>query len=265
MFGRKAYQNGVYRPTKENYPLMDALAVAIAVDRHQGFVKSGEGYVDHETNATVKCNRTMVLNMLRLMHDAKGGNQEYAVDILDDDHKAAKEIYEHFDQIVVMEKLSDNLVKIGSDGRPNDFNQSLGSIFDKQTVDINKELAIIASLPNSRRISDQRDAMRSFRQANASNGFIGEVKKRVKVTGEIKDVKFITQHHVYLITLFTDESKIATFFMPKRLYSSNPIYAGETIIFVGTVRNQDRNRFTDCQETMFERVKVVDYVESAAG
>jgi hypothetical protein len=252
---------GVYRPTVENFSLMEVLAVANAVDARQGFVKSGEKYHDVENDTYVKSNLETVLGTLRTMADKEYDYTGQVIEPTENDREAAREIYTHFDQIILMDKLSDNLIKTGHDGRSNDFNLVLADIFDKATVDVNKEMAMVVSLPNSRRISDRRDVMRSFHQANQTNGYIGKLANRSKITGEVKDVKFIAAHNLYLVTLFTSDNQIAKYFMKQKLQSNYQIKCGETITVLGTVKDQSVNKYTDCQETMLKRVKVVGHPE----
>ena len=248
-----------YKQTKENYPLLDSLAVAVAVDRVQGFIKSGNGYYVQETQESVSDNRTTALNVLRKM----AGNEAQTVGMkLDkfmptaEDRAKAQEIFKHFDEILVMDKLCDDLVKQGKDGRVNDFNLQMSLMFDKGSADVNKELAMLVSLPNSRRISSKRIEMENFYRDNKENGYIGELRKRVKITGRVMDVKFIPKHSIHLATVFTTDGKLAKFFLNDKQTSIAERIVDTDITFVGTVKKQDVNDFTGCQETMFNRIKM---------
>lgn len=251
---------GQYSPTKETFPLINALSVAVAVDRNQGFLKANQGYYDSENECRVDDNRTSALRTLRATlrgdtHSADGKEIKITV-VTDADRLKAKEIYDHFDQSLLMEKLGDNLVKIGSNGRRNDFNESLSKMFDKDKVDVNKELAMLVSLPNSFRISLTRDRMNEFNKTHRENGYIGAMKDRIKIAGHVIDVKPIPHHAIHLATVETTDGQVAKFFMNDKLSDLAKSINGTDIVFVGTVKKQEVNPYTECQETVFNRVKI---------
>lgn len=253
-------QHGTYRQTRERFPLMMALAVSVAVDRAQGFVKAGNGSYDPETQVRLDDNRSLVLRSLRVIAGGEvptddSGNALPVATPTDADVKAAEEILVHFNEILVFDKLTDDLVKVGRDGRTNDFNAVLAAIFGNEEVDTNKELAMIVSLPNSRRTSDKRQEMANFNSTYANAGYIGAMKERMTVTGKVKDVKHIPRHQLDLVTVLTTEGQIAKFFMNTKLRTVAGDITGTDLTFVGTVKKQDVNDFTNCQETMFNRVK----------
>jgi len=251
---------GTYRPTTEKYPLLEALAVAVAVDRAQGFIKSQNGFFDNESGKSVNDNRTAALQTLRVLNGKlesvdKEGNELEVFRPTEDDRKDAGEIYDFFDQKLLMAKMADELVKFGKDGSVNRFDEDMARIFGLGTVDINRDLAMIVSLPNSRRIAENRDAMDKFYASHRHNGYIGEIRQRLKITGKVMDVKFIPRHSIHLATLVTDEGRIAKFFMNDKLSDIAKKINGEEITFIGTVKKQEVNEHTKCQETMFNRVK----------
>jgi hypothetical protein len=133
IFGKPS-MGGTYRPTKETYPLMEAMAVAVAVDRAQGFVKSQQGYYDKEREVMVNDNRTAALQTLRILEGKAEAVDRDGVEVLvfvptQEDYAAAHEIFLHFDQKLLMEKMSDGLVKVGRDGQVNRYNEDLARIF----------------------------------------------------------------------------------------------------------------------------------------
>lgn len=257
MFNRR----GTYSPTREQYPLMDSLAVAVAVDRAQGFVKSKQGFMDPDQDIRIDDNRVTALRTLRQMNGTPAGDDHdgkpLAVYIpTKEDRAAAQDIFSHFDEILLMDKLGDNLVKVGKDGRRNDFNESLSTMFGKPEIDVAKELAMLVSLPNSRRTSDKRQAMQEFYDTHRENGYIGAMKDRLKVTGHVLDVKPIPKHSIHLATVVTTDNQIAKFFMNDKLSDVAQSITGTDITFVGTVKKHEINSFTNCQETMFNRIKL---------
>lgn len=257
LFSRRT---GTYRPTAERYPVLEALAVAVAVDREQGFVKSGQGYYDPETEKHVIDNRTLALRTLRSMNGRpdvdSDGVPMHGVEVTDADRENAEEIFNYFDQICLMDKMADTLVKQGKNGQVNDYNLILSQMFDRGEADVNKELAMISSLPNSRRMAEKRDQMDRFYQEHQNCGYIGDVKQRIKITGEVKDVKYLPKHNIHLAVMLTDAGKIAKFFMNDKLSTVAKTITGQTITLVGTVKKQEVNPHTGCQETMFNRVKI---------
>jgi len=250
-----------YRPTKEKYPLMEALAVAVAIDREQGFIKSNQGYYDQDTDQRVDDNRTVALRTLRVRHGAKpqtngDGVELYRVETTSEDEQKAQEIFSYFDQVLLMDKMADNLVKQGRDGLINDYNLQLSRMFDKGEIDVNKELAMIVSLPNSRRMADKRDQMDEFHASHKANGYVGDLRQRIKVVARVMDVKFLPRHHIHLATVVTEDEKLIKFFMNEKLGDMARTINGKTIEITGTVKKQEVNDFTGCQETVINRVKI---------
>lgn len=261
MMGTKFGVHGTYRPTRETFPVLDALAVAVAVDRSQGFIKSQQGYYDPDTDTRVDDNRVVVLRTLRAqagkdVEKDSQGRQLYTILPTAEDHASAQEIFEYFDQVLLMDKMADALVKQSTDGRVNDFNLLMSQMFDKGEVDVNKELAMLVSLPNSRRIAVKREEMETFYDTHKMNGYIGDVKQRLKITGKVMDVKFIPRHAIHLATVVTAEGKLAKFFMNDKMSDLAKSIRGKDITLVGTVKKQEMNTFTGCQETVFNRIKL---------
>jgi hypothetical protein len=215
----------------ENYPVMDVLAVAVAVDRAQGFVRCGK---KNDDEGVVQDNRQAALTTLRSMN----GSGDYSAD----------KVF-----VLTMDSLTGNLIKLRAGGHVDDFNQTLNDILIVGTADIGKDLAMIVSLPNSYRISHKRSTMADFWHANKENGYISAVKQRMEVTGNVMDAKTIPRHNITLVTVFTDDKKIAKFFLNDE--SQLPSRTGH-VTFTGTVKKHDVNPHTGCQETMFNRVKV---------
>jgi hypothetical protein len=245
--------NGMYTPTRETYPLMDALAMAVAVDRMQGFIKANQGFTDPDTQIRVHDNRTVALNNLR--RDRVGAEKQDVVQVTETDQATAKEIFDYFDQVLLLDKLSDNLVKSGKDGSVNDYNQNLAAIFDRGVVDTNKELSMIVSLPNSRRVAATRETMDEFYRARRFNGYVGEVGTRIKIKGRVMDVKFLPKFGIHLVAMVTSSDQIVKFFLNDKLAGLAKTILNTDVTVTGTVKKQDVNNQTECQETVINRVK----------
>jgi hypothetical protein len=252
-----------YTRTVENFPLKDAMAVAVAVDRMQSFVKAGNESYDLETDTHTLSNRMIALDTLRQMASVSaeplklvGGVPAQICLPTEDDYADAGPIFTYFDEQVVMSKLGAGLdFQAGINGAPNTFNFNLSAIFTSGAVDTNKELGMIASLPHSRRIAEKRVMMVDFNSANRANGYISEMKRRLDITGKVMDIKLIPHQKLNLVTVFTSENKIAKFFMSEARGNLNSL-DGEEIKFLGTVKAQTVNGHTGCQETMFNRVVI---------
>jgi len=262
MFHNSRYRAGTYRATFEKYELREALAVAVAVDRAQGFVKSGMSGYDSETETHIYDNRTRSLEVLRRRANketAENASTIPGVDVTDADFEQGQKIFKHFDEVLVMDKLSDDLVKVSKDGAVNDYNANLSRIFDADVVDVNKDLAMIVSLPNSFRTAAKRQEMTDFWDANRENGYVGHEPvngakgERLDLRGVVKDIKYIRNHNIFLVSVFTDDQKIVKFFMPERFNERAQKLVGETLEFRATVKKHSVNPYTKCQETMVNR------------
>jgi hypothetical protein len=260
------YNGGQYRRTRENYPIMDAIAVAVAVDNAQGFVKAGGGSAASTAEQTVYDNRTVALHTLRNM-SGRGSNNASDFPIVlptDADREQAQEIFDHFAEIIVMAKLSDTLTTRTRDGRKNDFNVTLSEMFTTKVSDISKELAMVVSLPNSRRVSDRRAIMSAFYDANRANGYVSKLKARVKLTGRVMDVKFVPHRgrygrkneQIHFATVMTTDNKIVSFMMNNRLSRLANKIVDTDITFVGSVKEQGINVHTQCQYTLLNSIRI---------
>jgi hypothetical protein len=259
--------------SQETYPLMEAIAVAVAVDAAQGFVKSGKSFYDNANDIRILDNRQRALASLRAMASNAAGlvddskniaPVDYVVIPTPSDYAKAADILSHFNDILVVEQLYQGIDTRDMNDRTKSFNLELLAIFNNGMVDTGKDLAITCSLPNSRRVSDAREVMRKFYNAHRTQGFIGNVKERPKITGKVLDVKYIPTQKLYIITVFTTDSKFAKFFMAERKSIMPTIKADSDITFVATVKKQEVNSFTGCQETLFNRAKIIEIPDEQA-
>lgn len=250
-------KNGTYRATKEKYPVMEALAYAVAVDRDQGFVKSGHSFCDSETGKKTFDNRTRVLNNLRAESN-KFDDLSNDIVVTDQDREQAHEIFELFSQICLMKKISDQLVEQSHNGKVNDYNLVLNEILSRGETDVNKELAMLVSLPNSRRVYEKREMLEVFYRTHQTNGYVGSVGQRIKVSGQVIDIKPIPKHGLHLALFHTDCDRVVRFFMSEKLLDFvNAVIGQAGVSIVGTVTKQEVNKFSGCQETVMNRVKIL--------
>ena len=50
---------------KKKYDIIEVMTLAIAVDEHQGFIKSGYGYHDYDKKSNVFDNKTAIARILQ--------------------------------------------------------------------------------------------------------------------------------------------------------------------------------------------------------
>ena len=126
----------------------------------------------------------------------------------------------------------------------NDFDNTAMVIANRDVIESNYDVAVIASLPSCYERGVKRD------QANrklefASGGFIGRVGEKVKVNVEVVRSSFSQQYNVYFVSGVTPDDQ-AVFFSYR-----NAIDAGKLIIAEGTVKRHGENI------TQLNRVKVI--------
>ena len=254
---------GSYKRTKKCYDLMTALAFACAIHRERGFTNStGLGY-SSLTGRVNYDNRNLLLNNLRNYDNDPNFKiaSDKLVELTDEDYDQAKKVYDFFDQEVIMAQLSDDFVNVHSTGYRNDFKVHLKRIFDNGTCDVKKEMAIVASLPNSLEISEKREQMQEFYNTYRSNGYVGTVNKRANVTGTIQDIKNIPRFKAKLVTVLTDQDKIVKF-----MYSQNnrvmdnllrQCEADNKITMSCHIKKHNVNGHTGCQETNVNRIEIL--------
>ncbi len=238
------------QPTyNESYDLKETLAVACAVFRHQGFIKSNEGYWDPILKIQVSGNRNAVLMTLRRAegHDI-GKDVTFAVEEQDRNH--AEVVFQYFDQRLLMGKIGDNLTP---------YDQDLSRPFETRIVLVRRDLGRIASLPNSYVTAKHREKLQVIYDENKQvGGFVGSPKERLKIEADVVDVKFLPKQDSHIITAMTDEQRLVKFFIGSQPSDIASSVENKRITFIGTVRDHEVSSFSGCHETIFNRVKFLD-------
>ena len=126
----------------------------------------------------------------------------------------------------------------------NDFDNNAMVIANRDVIESNYDIAVIASLPSCYERAVQRDNI-NRKLETANGGFIGRVGDKVKVTVEVMRSNFSQQWNVYFIAGVTDKNQ-AVFFSYKQ-----PIDSGKVIVAQGTVKAHRDNT------TQLNRVKVI--------
>ena len=133
--------------------------------------------------------------------------------------------------------------KILQGKRLSEFENNAMVFANRDVIESNYEIAVIASLPSCHERAVKRDNdVRKLE--NATGGHIGSVGQKVKVNVEVVRSSFSQQYNVYFISGVTTDNQ-ALFFSYKQ-----PIDAGKLIIAEGTVKRHGENT------TQLNRVKV---------
>lgn len=126
----------------------------------------------------------------------------------------------------------------------NDFDNTAMVIANRDVIESNYDVAVIASLPSCYERAVKRDNVNS-RVEGARGGFVGSVGAKVKLNIEVVRSVFSQQWGVYFVTGITPEDQ-AVFFSYR-----DAIPAGKIVIAQGTVKAHRDN------STQLNRVKVV--------
>ena len=225
---------------KPQYNSRLVLELAIEVDKAQGFVKSGFGYFDRENDKQVNDNKTCILNFMQGLPEAED------IVIGDATKKEAGKIIDEFKQELVSKKLM---------GLLNDFEQSVLNAIGNPTTDT-FGVAVIASLPNSFRVLQKRQALDDFFEQNRkTSNFVGKIGERLKFAVDVKDVKFIAKFNIHLVTCINGDGNIVKFFFNREPDIAG-ILEGKKVMLTGKVKTHDISKFSQCKETVFNYVKI---------
>lgn len=224
--------------SKTTYNTDSVLALAIAIDREQGFIKSGFGYYDYGRGVQVHDNKTAIAMALVAT--------EQTIDVTDEDRALAQVIKTSFKEELIAKKLMNKL---------NQFEESVLNSIAVDAVD-NFGVSILASLPNSYRVQKKRQTLDNWFDAHrATSEFVGKIGDRVKFEVEVKDVKFIAKFGIHLVTCINDDGNIVKFFFNREPDIAG-LLEGKRIVLTGKVKTHDVSKFSDCKETVLNYVKI---------
>lgn len=230
--------NGNYTRSKKvtTWNTDEVIAVAIAVDRTQGFIRSGYGYTDQS-------GKEILDNKTAIMHHLMDRN---TVEITEQDRADAQALKDHFAGSMTFKKLG---------GVLNDFETAILGLVNKQEVGT-YEVAVAASLPNSLRHSLKRDAVKErLDSLIAVSEPIGTQGKRGQFTLDVVDVTFIKKMGIHMVTCIEGDKNVVKFWFSKDPDMTG-IIQGKKITVTGFVKSQGKSKYSNCQETMINRVKV---------
>jgi len=214
-----------------------AMMLAVYVHDAQGFIKSGHGYYDVEREVQIFDNSSMVKKYVLGL--------EPMPDISDEQKTRAGEIVEFFRNHIVTKKLM---------GTMSDFENTVLTAI-AQGTQVYSYIGVIASLPNSYRVSKHRQEMEDwFYDYRSKSEYIGTVKEQLRLTVMVKDVKYIQTHGIHLVTCYTDDDNIVKFF-----FNKNPDISGlikdRRLIITGKVKMHEVSSFSKCKETVLNYIK----------
>jgi len=225
---------------KPQFNTRQVLELAIEVDKMQGFIKSGYGYYDRNSEKMVYDNKTTILNMLLELPDAP------MMEISEETVEQADKIVDEFKQELIAKKLSSTI---------NDFETNVLQSISSETVE-KFGVAVLASLPNSFRVLSKRQGLEVFfDEHRKTSEFVGKISERIRFDAYIKDVKFIAKYNIHLVTCLTSDNDIVKFFF-NREPDIQKMIEGKHVTLTGKVKTHDVSKFSDCKETVFNYVRI---------
>ena len=220
------------------YNVDQALQLSVYVDNQQGFIKSGFGFYDSDRGEETKDKKTAIFQYMNGTVDMP--------EITDQQKERAVEIREYFKGTLVAKKLMGTL---------NSFEDGvIKSIGNNETNSFG--VSVIASLPNSLRISKKRDDLDNwFDDLRDKSEFIGKRGERLRFGVYVRDVKFIAKYGIHLVTCVDKEENIVKFFFSKEPDIAG-LLEGRNVILTGKVKQHDVSKFSQCKETVINYVRV---------
>ena len=223
---------------RPEYNTTQILQLAVIVDNNQGFIKSGFGYYDRETEQTVYDNKTAIMNYMQGI--------EPLPEVTDEVNQAVDDIKNGFRDELIAKKLSGTL---------NSFEDSVLKAISNTTTD-SFGVSIIASLPNSFRVQQKRQTLEDwFDSLRNTSECVGKIGERVKMEVVVKDVKYIAKFGIHLVTCLNKDNNIVKFFFNKEPDIAG-ILEGKTVKLTGKIKTHDVSKFSNCKETVFNYVKI---------
>ena len=157
--------------------------------------------------------------------------------ITDEDREQAKTVRKYYQAFTF---------KILKGIKLNEFDNTAMLIANRDIIDSNYDVAVIASLPSCYGRGVKRDGV-DQRVKFATGGYIGRVSDKVKVTVEILKTNYSQQWNTNYVTGITNDDQ-AVFFAYNHI---DNVEIGKTYTFFGTVKAHRDN------STQLNRVKIV--------
>ena len=220
----------------------DVMCAAVLVYKDQGFVRSGQGYIDTSpedgNSIEVRDNKTCIIDIL----------EDPKMSFTEEESKHANDLIDSINGKLMIKKMTNNL---------NNFEQNVAKALSDPQVN-NFAVSIIASLPHSVEIDKKREIVEDKMSAlKHSSMYFGTRGKRYDVDVEVLDVKFIQTSDIYMITTVYANKDIIKFWWRDQPDISD-IINGKTIKIRGTVNKHELSKYSNAKETMVNRVKILE-------
>lgn len=226
------------KQNKFNIDAPNCLALAIQVYKSQGFIRSGDGFTklgDSGETEITQDNKTCVIDLIKQGVTPNGEDLAQATLIID-----------KFNGRYMLKKLTDSL---------NNFEKGVSEAFANTEMTA-FNVAVIASIPHMNEVDKKRqevaDKLESLR---FTSEYFGIKSKRYDIDVKVIDVKYIQSSGVFMITTVHNEKDIIKFWWRDQPDISD-IIDGKTISIRGTVNKHEKSKYTNCHETMMNRVKI---------
>lgn len=230
---------------KSQYPnstIVDVMCAAIEVHNYQGFIRSGQGYTDHnhETgeSTVIRDNKTVIAEEY-LSTGAKFTQEQLT---------AANALIDSINGKLMIKKMTNSL---------NNFEQNVAKCLNE--ADVSKfGISIIASLPHSVSIDKKREEVEDkMSTLKHSSIYFGDKGKRYNITVDVLDVKFIQSSSIYMITTVYAKKDIIKFWWRDQPDISD-IIANKSIQIRATVNKHELSKYSNAKETLCNRVKIIE-------
>jgi hypothetical protein len=221
-----------------DYTPVDALAIAFEVYEDQGFIRSGDGYSvwNDETQDYTRTfdNKTIIIEKMKSGYRPSEDNMTRSSEYID--------------------KVVGKLMFKKMSGSMNSFDSSIVKATSEDLT--NFSVAVIASMPHGAMVNEKRERLEermSF--IKHSSEYFGNKGTRYDLEAVVLDAKYIQSREVYMITLLHNDRDVLKFW-----WSQQPdlcdLMENKTIKFRGTVNRHETNKYTQCKETIINRVKI---------
>lgn len=229
-----------YKTPWPSITVVDVMAAAIQVHESQGFIRSGQGYIDHsdpENPVTIEDNKTKIVDII----------EDPKMLFTQDQYEKANELINTINGKLMIKKMTNNL---------NSFEANVVNSLSEPNI--NKfTVSIIASLPHSVNIDKKREEVEDkLSSLKHSSMYFGDRGKRYDLSVEVMDVKFIQTSNIYMITTVYAKKDLIKFWWRDQPDIGN-IINGKNIKIRATVNKHELSKYTNAKETMVNRVKIL--------
>ena len=197
---------------KISYSTNEVFAAAAAAHRVNG------GYLNY-TEANNESGTGKLANKILVRQFLDGD-----FDIREQDREIGENVMQHCRSLIF---------KLLSDKRLSDFEMSMLSIVEKETLDSNYDIAIVSSLPASYDRAQVRSTIEV--RLREAEGLVGKVGDKVAISAEVVKCYFSDNWGTHFITAITDDNK-QVFFAYR-----NKLEVGSNFTAEGKIKSQRDN------------------------